>query len=526
MNLSNPPPVSPFLPPSPATRARARALMFQGTGSDVGKSILTAALCRILSQDGCRVAPFKAQNMSLNSFVTRDDLEMGRAQVVQAQAAGLDPDVRMNPVLLKPSSDVGSQVIVMGRPVGNMKVAEYIRYKPQAMAAVRRAYDELAAEYDLIILEGAGSPGEINLKHHDIVNMEMARHAAAPVLLVGDIERGGVFASLVGHFELMDPWERELLAGYVINRFRGDASLLGPALEFIAARTARQVFGVVPFIADLGLPQEDSVSFKQGLYTKKATSAEQICLAIIDLPHIANFTDLEPFLAEPDVEIHLVRSGEGLGKPDAIILPGSKNVIADLDFLQRSGLKAAILQVAARGQGEIVGICGGFQLLGQRITDPHGLESAGCQVKGLGLLALDTQLAREKTLLRGNFIHLASGCAVHGYEVHHGCTLSQEAPLLQHDPAATGAKTPWLPAESAGVGAVASSGLIWGSYLHGIFDADPFRRWFIDRLRQRRGLPAAGRILAAYDLEPSFSRLAAIVRRSLDMSRIYQLLKL
>ncbi|MDF1613347.1 cobyric acid synthase [Desulfurivibrio dismutans] len=529
---------------------RAAAIMLQGTGSDAGKSIMAAALCRILLQDGVRVAPFKAQNMSLNSFVTRDGLEMGRAQVVQAQAARIDPDVRMNPVLLKPSSEVGSQVIVNGRPVGNMKVAEYIAYKPQAAAAAHRAYDELAAEYDVIVLEGAGSPGEINLKSHDIVNMEMARYAAAPVLLVGDIERGGVFASLVGHFELMEPWERELLAGYVINRFRGDASLLDPALEFMISRTGRPVLGVVPYLSDLGLPQEDSVSFKQGLYTRKSTGPADLRLAVIDLPHISNFTDLEPFLAEPDVAIGLVRRPEELGEADVIILPGSKNVIADLAFLRRTGLDVAITEAVTAGKCEIVGICGGFQMLGRTIADPLGLETvtgnpdinstsrsndqhqspppqattatanngepasppatATCRVTGLGLLPLETTLAPEKTLVQRRFTHLASGLEVHGYEIHHGQSQVEGAPALQDGPTPEGACSP--------------NGLIWGSYLHGIFDADHFRRWFIDRLRQRRGLTPLTKIQAPYDLEPAFDRLAATVRQALDMEQIYRLL--
>ncbi|MDZ7641936.1 MAG: cobyric acid synthase [Desulfurivibrio sp.] len=493
----------------------AKALMLQGTGSDAGKSVLTAALCRILLDDGLRVAPFKAQNMSLNSFVTRDGLEMGRAQVVQAQAARLDPEVRMNPVLLKPSSEVGSQVIVMGRPVANMKVAEYHAYKAQAQAAAHRAYNELAAEYEVIVLEGAGSPGEINLKAHDFVNMAMARHARASVLLVGDIERGGIFASLLGHFELMEPWERELLAGYVINRFRGDASLLDSGLEFIANRTGRPVFGVLPYLADLGLPQEDSVSFKKGLYKKKATGAAQLDLALIDLPHISNFTDLEPLLAEPDIGLRLVRRGAELGNPDAIILPGSKNVIADLAFLQQSELAAAIRQAA--GNCEIVGICGGFQMLGETVADPHGLESAGDTVAGLGLLPLSTRLAPDKTLVRRHFTHLPSGLPVHGYEIHHGRTEGNwgQTPIFCPEPAEGNSaaenwgQTPISPGQSPSSapndgpehGAATPDGLIWGSYLHGIFDADPFRRWFIDNLRRRRGLPPLGRVVAPYDLE-------------------------
>ncbi len=484
------------------------AIMLQGTTSDAGKSIMTAALCRILLQDGVRVAPFKAQNMSLNSFVTRDGLEMGRAQVVQAQAARLAPDVRMNPVLLKPSSDVGSQVIVMGRPVGNMRVAEYVRFKEQAWQAVCEAYDSLAGEYDAIILEGAGSPGEINLKSHDIVNMRMARHAGAPVLLVGDIERGGVFASLVGHFELMEDWERQLLAGYVINRFRGDSALLEPALEFMQQRTGRPVLGVVPHIKNLGLPEEDSVGFKNGLFARQRPAGDHVEIAVVDLPHISNFTDVEPFLAEPDVFLRIIDRPQDLEGVDAVILPGSKNVVDDVSFLGRSGLAARIVELANAGV-EIVGICGGFQMLGHAIADPHGIESGGATMTALGLLPLTTVLDPDKTLVQKRFVHLASGLEVHGYEIHHGRSRGAVQPVLDGDGDTGGCRQN-----------------IWGCYLHGIFDADPFRRWFIDRLRQRKGLAAVERVLAPYDLEPAFDRLAAIVRRSLDMESVHRLLGL
>ncbi|MCF6290699.1 MAG: cobyric acid synthase [Desulfobacterales bacterium] len=485
--------------------------MLQGTCSDAGKSVLTAAFCRILLQDGLRVAPFKAQNMSLNSFVTRHGLEMGRAQVVQAQAARLDPDVRMNPVLLKPSSDVGSQVIVMGKPVANMKVAEYLAYKPTAWQAITDAYDSLAREYDLIVLEGAGSPGEINLKHHDIVNMAMARHAGARVLLVGDIDRGGVFASLVGHYELMEEWERQLMAGYLINRFRGDASLLEPAFSFMRERTGWPTFGVVPYLVDLGLPQEDSVSFKNGLYDKPVPAGEHVQVAMIDLPHISNFTDIEPFLNEPDVDLRIVRRSDELGSPAALILPGSKNVIADLEFLVSSGLAGAVCRLAEGENTEIIGICGGFQMLGRTISDPHGLESDGRSLPGLGLLDLETVLDPDKTLVQRSFVHCDSGEQLTGYEIHHGRSVSSCRAFLEDG---SGQRQ----------GAVSADGLVWGSYLHGIFDQDRFRRWFIDRLRVRNGYAAMEKILAPYDLEPALDRLAAAVRASLDMAAVYRLL--
>jgi len=487
------------------------AIMFQGTCSNAGKSVLTAALCRILLQDGLRVAPFKAQNMSLNSFVTRDGGEMGRAQVVQAQAALLDPDVRMNPVLLKPSSDTGSQVILLGKPVGNMTVNDYLAYKPQAFLAVQAAYDSLAKEYEVMVLEGAGSPAEVNLKAHDIVNMPMARYAEAKVLLVGDIDRGGVFASFVGTMEILDDWERELIAGYVVNRFRGQKSLLTEALDYMEKRTSKPVLGVVDYLANLGLPEEDSVNFKAGLFSPRRPAGEHVTLALIDLPHISNFTDFEPFLSEPDLFVKIAKTPADIEGVDAIILPGSKNVIGDLKWLFNSGLAGALKKYGQEG-GEIIGICGGFQMLGHSIDDPYHIESAGETLSGLGLLDLATVLEKDKTLIRQSGTHLASGLGVHGYEIHHGQSRSGETcDALTFSNGASG-----------GVGN--QSQTIWGTYLHGIFDADPFRRWFIDRLRKKRGLSPLNRVQAAYDLEPAFDRLADAVRSQIDMPAIYRLL--
>ncbi|MBW6519790.1 MAG: cobyric acid synthase [Desulfoarculaceae bacterium] len=491
---------------------KARPLMFQGTSSNAGKSVLTAALCRILLQDGVRVAPFKAQNMSLNSFVTRDGLEMGRAQVVQAQAARLDPDVRMNPVLLKPNSDTGSQVIVHGRSVGNMDVMTYLRYKETAMQAAHASYDSLAADYDVILLEGAGSPGEVNLKRHDIVNMGMARYAQAPVLLVGDIDRGGVYASFVGTMEVLNEWERALVAGFVVNRFRGQASLLQEAHDYVTGHTGREVLGVVPYLKNLGIPEEDSVSFKEGVFDSGRPTGDHVEIAVISLPHISNFTDIEPLAAEPDVYLRVVERAEDLGHPQAIILPGSKNVIHDLAALRSCGLADAIQRLAAEGC-EIIGVCGGYQMLGRSIEDPLAIESDQGTIDGLGLLPITTVLAADKKLVRQSGVHQESGQPVHGYEIHHGRSQTDLPPTLAFT-------------DGTGCGAVDASGRIWGSYLHGIFDSDPFRRWFINRLRQRQGLMPLPGIPAPYDLEPAFDRLAATVRDSVDMNRIYQLLGL
>ena len=494
------------------------ALMLQGTGSNAGKSVLTAALGRIMLQDGFAVAPFKAQNMSLNSFVTRDGGEMGRAQVVQAQACRLDPDLRMNPVLLKPASEVGCQVIVNGRAVGNMTVGNYIDYKPKARQAAHAAYDSLAAEHQVMLLEGAGSPAEVNLKCHDIVNMGMARYAEAKVLLVGDIDRGGVFASFIGHLEVMAEWERRLVAGFLVNRFRGQADLLGDAYDYVLSHTGKPLFGTVPYLADLGLPEEDSVGFKGGLYQKPRPTGDHVIVGVIDLPHISNFTDVEPFLAEPDVHLVIIRSAEELAAAGselaALILPGSKNVIHDLEYLRRTGLAEAIKQIAANGEVEIIGICGGFQMLGREIADPHGIESSSAQAPGLGLLAVSTTLEPEKTLVQARGRHLASGLEVQGYEIHHGRTeVAGAVPAVLRD----GGEV---------IGAGAPDRPIWGTYLHGIFDDDDFRRWFIDMLRSSRYLQPLGSVVAPYDLEPAFERLAAVVRESVDMTRVYRLLGL
>uniref|UniRef100_UPI003AA87A07 cobyric acid synthase n=1 Tax=Candidatus Electronema sp. TJ TaxID=3401573 RepID=UPI003AA87A07 len=497
--------------PTHQSRRKTPALMLLGTGSDVGKSVIAAGLCRMLLQDGLRVAPFKAQNMSLNSCVTKDGGEIGRAQAVQAQACRLDPDVRMNPILLKPNSELGSQVIVLGKPVGNMRVAEYVRYKEEAWRTVCAAYDNLAAKHDCMILEGAGSPGEVNLKAHDIVNMRMAQHAQAPALLIGDIDRGGVYASFVGHVEVMVPWERRLLAGFIVNRFRGDASLLSDAHRFLERRTGRPVFGVVPWLPELGLPQEDSVGFKAGVCDRPQPAGPHIEIALIDLPHISNFTDLEPLLAEPDVWLRTVRKAEDLGQPDCVILPGSKNVPADLAWLKAGGLDEAVRGLAEAG-AEIIGICGGFQMLGHSVSDPHGLEgSPGSLSGGLGLLDLSTELAEEKTLSRRRGIHLPSGQLVRGYEIHHGLSQTAAAALLSF--------------ESGDIcGCADRSGRIWGSYLHGIFDADIFRRWLINRLRLRKGLAALDGAGTRYDIEPALDRLADALRQHLDIDRLHRLL--
>ena len=525
---------------------RPPALMVQGTCSNAGKSILAAAFCRIFLQDGLRVAPFKAQNMALNSCVTPDGLEMGRAQAVQAAACRLEPDVRMNPVLLKPCSDVGSQVIVMGRPVGVMRVRQYVDYKPQARDAAFAAYDSLSEEHDVMVIEGAGSPAEINLKAHDIVNMAMARHAGARVLLVGDIDRGGVFAALVGTMELLDGWERELVAGYLLNKFRGDASLLDPALDFMKERTGRPVLGVVPYLRDLGLPEEDSVTFKEGLpglHGGMAEGGDVLDIVLVDLPHISNFTDVDALRGEPDVRLRVARTPAELAAPsggpdgrmpDAVILPGSKNTTGDLRALRASGMAEALARLARDPDGPVVaGICAGLQMLGQSVADPLGLEGGGCEA-GLGLLPVRTELAAEKTLRRIGGVHPASGLPVAGYEIRHGITVAEEVSDGPNGPnGADGARAFLLREDGGPLGWAIGGGVeagarerVWGTSLHGVFDADGFRRHFLDGLRTRRGLTPLGGVVAPYSLDPALDRLADAVRGAVDMNAIYDMLGL
>ncbi len=493
-------------------RRRTPAVMFQGTGSNAGKSVLTAAMCRILHQDGYDVAPFKAQNMSLNSFVTMQGGEMGRAQVVQSQACRLEPDVRMNPVLLKPNSDTGSQIILNGTVTGNMHFRAYAEQRQTIFETVKQSYDELAAEHEVMVLEGAGSPAEVNLKANDIVNMNMARYADAPVLLVGDIDRGGVFASFVGTMELLTEAERRQVTGFIINRFRGDQSFLGPALETTLQHTGKPVLGVIPYLTQLGLPEEDSVSFKDNSFANSAVPEECVDIAIIDLPHISNFTDFDALGIEPDVHLRVVRRADELGCPDALVLPGSKNVLNDLNHLRDSGLAERIMSLAENSVCEIVGVCGGFQMLGHRISDPNAVESDGSSRDGLGLLPLDTVLAKGKTTIQTQSCHLPSGCDLVGYEIHHGQTKAVTSDLQA------------IIRNSAGemIGGSTDQGRIWGTYLHGVFDADKFRRWFVDNLRRRRGWSADGLVRARYDLEPALDRLADVVREGLDIKAIYR----
>ncbi|MBQ6473389.1 MAG: cobyric acid synthase, partial [Victivallales bacterium] len=481
---------------------RRPALMLQGTCSNAGKSVLCAAFCRILLQDGFSVAPFKAQNMSLNSYVTPDGGEIGRAQAVQAEACRLDPDVRMNPILLKPDSDLGSQVVVLGHPIGNYRVRDYFRKKRELWGQVTEAYDSLSAEHDCIVLEGAGSPGEINLKGADVVNMRMARHAEAAVLLVGDIDRGGVYASFLGAFQTFEPWERRLLHGFLVNKFRGDPTLLAEAHAWLERMTDRPVLGVIDYQPDLGLPEEDSVNFS--FVRPVARDERTLDVALIALGHTANFTDFAPLEAEPDVRLRIVHSVSELGTPDLLILPGSKNVPGDMAALEASGLAAAIRSFP----GPVVAICGGLQMLGQACHDPLALESGVVHTPCLGLLPFETTLRREKTVRRTS-ARLPDGTAVFGYEIHHGETISDLPPIVADDGRAVGFV----------------SGRFFATYLHGVFDDDSFRRSYLDGIRALKGWPPR-QLLVHYGLEESLDRLATHVRSRVDMGALYRKLGL
>lgn len=491
------------------------AIMFQGTASNVGKSILTAALCRILVQDGLKVAPFKSQNMALNSFVTWEGGEIGRAQALQAQAAKILPDIRMNPILLKPSSEKDSQVIINGKPIAAMDFRDYTKYKSNAFTEVKKSYDSLASEYQAIVIEGAGSASEVNLKKNDIVNMRMAEYAKSKVFLIGNIDHGGIFGSILGTMETLTEWERNLVFGFIINRFRGVKELLKTGTEYIEEYTNKPVLGIVSHLQNLDLPEEDSLEFKSGALDDTTELGDRIDVALIDYPRISNHTDIDALKSEPDVRVRIVRTLKDLGEPDILILPGSKNVITDLDHLRNIGLANRILDLAQNGRTDIVGICGGYQMLGKNIFDPHHIETDRGNAEGLSLLPLETVLEKNKSLKQTKAFHTPTGCEVEGYEIHHGKT-----------EAIGEVKTVFLNGTNESLGYSDFSERIWGTYIHGVFDRDDFRRKYLDRIRIRKGKPPLIDIQVSYNLEKSLDRLALHVRRSLDMNLIYRALGL
>ncbi|WP_058911265.1 cobyric acid synthase [Entomohabitans teleogrylli] len=498
------------------------AVMLQGTASDVGKSVLTAGLCRIFYQDGWRCAPFKSQNMALNSGITPDGKEMGRAQIFQAEAAGIAPDVRMNPVLLKPTSDRQAQVVLMGKVASNMDALSYHDYKPQLREQVRSVYRSLAEEQQIMVLEGAGSPAEINLRDRDIVNMGMAELACCPVILVADIDRGGVFAAIYGTLALLQAHERWRVKGVIINKFRGDLVLLTPGIAQIEALTGVPVVGVMPWL-DIDLEDEDGVALQRGKYRDAVSQALDI--AVIQVPHIANFTDFNALAAQPDVRLRYVTHPHELSGADLLLLPGSKNTLGDLQWLRASGLAQALLEQHRQGT-PVLGICGGYQMLGRQIIDD--VESGLGEGAGLGLLDVVTRFASEKvtTLVRGHALDGLPGIVgsavahpVSGYEIHMGETVrgSQARPLLRlfHGQLAVSD------------GAVSDDGLAAGCYLHGLFDNGAFTRSLLDNLRQRKGMAAwQGEVLDyAGHKARQFDQLADAMRQHIDIERIYQIMR-
>ena len=507
--------------------------MIVGTMSDVGKSIITAGLCRYFTREGYSVAPFKSQNMALNSYVTSDGGEMGRAQAMQALAAGKEPDWRMNPVLLKPVSDVGSEVIVNGQTEGNMPAREYFEFKKTLIPRIMESYESLAAENDIIIIEGAGSPAEINLRENDIVNMGFAEMVDAPVLLVGDIDRGGVFAQLYGTISLLEDDERQRIRGLVINKFRGDVSLLEPGLRQIEEKTGISVLGVMPYM-QLNLPAEDSLAD----ILNKRTNESDIDIAIIRLPHISNFNDFDPLREHPSLDIRYVYEASELKEPDLIIVPGTRSTISDMKWLEDKGLAQAITEYAKAG-GEVIGVCGGYQILGESIADPDGVEGDPCEVRGLGLLPVHTVFSKEKyrAQTKGRFIAgPMTGAKVSGYEIHMGRTEVSGQPVVevergtattendvitaQNDASAiekdmSTAETPILSDKYDGCHA----GNITGTYLHGLFDDETAVDTLAEYLCKRKGIEIRSRDAKSAKSDP-YELLADAIEKSLDMIAI------
>lgn len=482
----------------------AKNIMIQGTMSNVGKSLVCAGLCRIFKQDGYSVAPFKSQNMSLNSFITKEGGEMGRAQVVQAEAACIEPDVRMNPILLKPTTDVGSQVIVGGRVQGNMKAMEYFQRKREYIPAVMEAYNSLAAEYDILVIEGAGSPAEINLKQEDIVNMGLAELVDAPVLLVGDIDRGGVFAQLYGTVALLEKEERQRIKGTIVNKFRGDRAILEPGLEALEKICGVPVAGVIPY-THADIDDEDSLSER----FNRNEPRKLLDIAVIRLPRISNFTDFSPFERYENVSLRYVERVSDLHQADMILLPGTKSTISDLMWLRQSGFENALQKAAAAGT-LIFGICGGYQMLGHSIADPEQAEAAGVtEIAGIDLLDMDTVFRGEKiqTQTKGTFTEVCgilaelNGLSYEGYEIHMGRSEKVLPPLL-------------------------GAGHVYGSYIHGIFDAPDIADTILRAICHAKGIDSDA--LAAFDMkayrERQYDKLADAVRGGLDMDYIYRVL--
>ena len=494
----------------------AKVLMVQGTGSSAGKSLLVTALCRILRQEGWRVAPFKAQNMALNAYIAREGGEIGRAQAVQAEAAGVEPSVDMNPVLLKPEADHRSQVVVLGRALRSATAREYYALRDELWPVITGALDRLRAAYDVVVIEGAGSPAEVNLRRQEMTNMAVARYARAPVLLVGDIDRGGVFAALVGTLELLQPEDRPLVRGLVINKFRGDMSILEDGLRFLETRTGLPVLGVVPYVRDLHIAEEDSVALDARASTGTTRASLDVDIAVVRLPRISNFDDFSP-LEREGARVRYVESPSELGRPDLVVLPGTKTTMADLEHLRRSGLADAVVALARSGT-YVLGICGGFQMLGREVRDPGHVESEQERAEGLGLLPVVTTFAGEKVTRRARgrvasplgLLADAEGAAFHGYEIHMGRTeASGPAPFVVTERGGESCDEP--------DGAADASGQVIGTYIHGLFESAALRHAVLRRLAALRHAEYAP---SSDSREADYDRLADVVRGSLDMAAV------
>ena len=517
-------------PSGKAKPLTAKTIMVQGTGSSVGKSLLVTALCRILNQDGYSVAPFKAQNMSLNSYVTLGGAEIGRAQVVQAEAAGILPTAEMNPILLKPEADSRSQLIVMGRPAGVMESRLFNQRRNDLWEVVTHAFDTLRAEFDVVVIEGAGSPAEINLRRGDIVNMEVALYANAPVLLVGDIDRGGVFASVYGTISLLDARETKLVRGLVVNKFRGDMTILEPGLRKLEELTGVPVLGVVPYFRDIYIPEEDSPAEQNSLEKTSATALLDI--AVLALPHIANFDDLDPIKREKGVALRYVRSRDQLGSPDLAIIPGTKTTAADLEYLRETGIADGLAGLAGEGSA-IIGICGGYQMLGDWLLDPERVESEGEAIPGLGLLPVVTQFSPHKQTHQVSgrvsaghgLLNGAEGLLIEGYEIHMGKTANHEVgdgvsnvtPFQLLSRSGQGL--------DAGEGSMSGDGWVMGTYVHGLFHNTELRRSILRQLAARKGV-SLPLIEDAFSQSKEYNKLADLIRRSLDMDAVYRMIGL
>ena len=503
----------------------AKTLMVQGTASSVGKSTLVTALCRILRQEGLSVAPFKAQNMSLNSYVTPDGGEIGRAQAVQAEAAGLEPAVEMNPILLKPEADDRCQIIVKGKPLRHAAAADYPALKEALWTAITESLDTLRNDYDVIVIEGAGSPAEVNLKERDLVNMRVALYCKAPVLLVADIDRGGIFASLVGTLELLEPAERALIRAFVINKFRGDLALLKPGIEWLEKRTGVPVAGVIPYFHDIHIAEEDSVSLERRKAMKNRDDYH-LDIAVVALPHISNFDDFDPFEREPGVRLRYVEADDKLGEPDLIILPGTKTTVTDLRYLKEKGLDKEIADLV-RQDTAIIGICGGYQMLGTMILDPEHVESSESEAVGLGLLPVRTTFFPTKSThqVRGHvatgkgLLQKARGLPLCGYEIHMGETngVNLIAPFRIDERSRRACQDD--------DGCLSADGNVLGTYLHGLFHNQAFRHAILSELAARKSIAfhAKSKI---HSSEEQYDRLADLVRGSLNMELIYHVVGL